>query len=334
MTTAPAVLATGVGPLPGTDIRTAVGWVVDALPDFVHLPELPARGVAAEPAGRAVGLLAGLAADLQPAGWRLTGGSATAAGGGLDQRRARSLLAEDLDALEEIADGYQGPLKIQVAGPWTLAAVVERPRGDRVLADHGARRELAQSLAEGLAGHVADVRRRLPQAELVVQVDEPGLPGVLAAAIPTASGFGRHRAVHPPEAAALLGTVLAAVAAAGARPVVHCSAEAVPVALLVQAGATALSLDFTQLAAPVLDAVAAAVDDGLGLWPALDLVGSPAQDARDLLRLLDVVGLEPSQAGGRLVVTPAGGLAAVSEEQARNAYAGARRIARQVSEAG
>ena len=334
MTPEPAVLATGVGPLPGSDIRAAVSWVVDGLPEFVHLPELPARGTSAEPAGRAVALLDGLAADLQPAGWRLTGGSATAGGGGLDQRRARSLLSEDLDALEEIADGYQGPLKIQVAGPWTLAASVERPRGDRVLADHGARRELAQSLAQGLAAHIADVRRRIPGAELVVQVDEPDLPSVLAAAVPTASGFGRHRAVHPPEAAALLSTVLSAVANAGGQPMVHCSAAPVPVALLVQAGATALSLEVARLPASTLDALAAAVNAGLELWPGLDLVGDPGQDARDLLRLLDVVGLEPAQAVGRMVVTPAGGLAAVSAEQARHAYVRARRIAQQVSEAG
>ena len=49
-----------------------------------------------------------------------------------------------------------------MAGPWTLAATVERPRGDKCSADFGARRELAQALAEGLRGHVADVRRRVP----------------------------------------------------------------------------------------------------------------------------------------------------------------------------
>ena len=98
----------------------------------------------------------GLGADLQPAGWRLTDAS------GIDHRRARSLLAQDLDTLEELGQGYAGPFKIQVAGPWTLAATVEKPRGDKVLSDHGARRDLAQALAEGLAGHVADVRRRVP----------------------------------------------------------------------------------------------------------------------------------------------------------------------------
>ena len=94
--------------------------------------------------GRALAVMAELGADLQPAGWRLTDAP------GIDHRRARSLLAQDLDGLEEQAQGYDGAFKVQVAGPWTLAATVERPRGDKVLADFGARRELAQALAEGL----------------------------------------------------------------------------------------------------------------------------------------------------------------------------------------
>ena len=69
-----------------------------------------------------------------------------------------------------------------------------------MLSDHGARRELAQALAEGVATHLADVRRRVPAERVVVQVDEPALPAVLAGSVPTASGFGRHRVVHPPEA--------------------------------------------------------------------------------------------------------------------------------------
>ncbi|MDQ4085535.1 MAG: methionine synthase, partial [Actinomycetota bacterium] len=147
--TPPTGVATGVGSMPGEDLAEAVRVVLGELTDLAHLPELPGRGAAASMTGRAVAVLADLGADLQPAGWRLTDAP------GRDQRRARSLLAQDLDVLEEQAQGYQGAFKVQVAGPWTLAATVERPRGDRLLADHGARRELAQSLAEGVAAHVA-----------------------------------------------------------------------------------------------------------------------------------------------------------------------------------
>jgi methionine synthase II (cobalamin-independent) len=96
--------------------------------------------------------------------------------------------------LEEQAQGYEGTLKLSVTGPWTLAATMERPRGDRVLADHGARRDLSQSLAEGTAQLIAELVRRLPDIEVLVQLDEPLLPAVLAGAIANASGLGRHRA--------------------------------------------------------------------------------------------------------------------------------------------
>ena len=47
------------------------------------------------------------------------------------------------------------------------------------------------ALAEGLRAHVRDLRRRVPAAtSLVVQVDEPALPAVLAALI------AAKRAVH------------------------------------------------------------------------------------------------------------------------------------------
>ncbi len=225
--------ATGVGSLPGTTAAgyaEAVRLVLDGLPDLPHVPELPGRGVTAGMTGRALAITDGLAADLQPAGWRLTDAS------GVDHRRARSLRAQDLDAVEELAQGYEGTFKTQVAGPWTLAATVERPRGDRVLADHGARRELAQSLAEGVRAHVADVRRRLPGADVVVQVDAPALPAVLAGSVPTASGFSRHRSVAVPEATETLRWVLEAVAA-DAAPVVHCCADRAPLEVLTKAGA-------------------------------------------------------------------------------------------------
>ena len=161
---------------------------------------------------------------------------------------------------------------MQVAGPWTLAATVERPRGDKVLADHGARRDLAQALAAGVADHVADVRRRLSRAtRIVVQVDEPALPAVLAGAVPTASGFGRHRTVHPPEASEALGWVLSAVRDAGAEPWVHCCAPDAPLALLRGAGAVGLAVDLSLVGADGHDALAEALEAGetvaLGVVP-------------------------------------------------------------------
>ena len=86
-------------------------------PDLPYLPELPARGPYAGMIGRATALLAGLAVDLQPAGWRLTDGS------GRDHRRAIGTAAVTIStSWRSSAQGYAGPLKFAVAGPWTLAA--------------------------------------------------------------------------------------------------------------------------------------------------------------------------------------------------------------------
>lgn len=324
-------VATGVGSLPGEDVHEAVRVVLGDLPDLPHLPELPARGAVAGMTGRALAMVAELGFDLQPAGWRLTDAP------GVDHRRARSLLAQDLDALEEHTQGYEGELKVQVAGPWTLAATVERPRGDRLLADHGARREVAQALAEGVALHVADVRRRIPGATLLVQVDEPALPAVLAGAVPTASGFSRHRTVHPPAASEALEWVFGAVTDAGATPLAHCCAADPPIALLRGAGAQGISIDLAVLGAAAYDDLGAALDAGdrvfLGVVPATDpsWVPSDQQVVERVLRLLDMLGFDPEEVAGRLVLTPACGLAGATPSYAREALALVRASASRLS---
>jgi methionine synthase II (cobalamin-independent) len=315
--------ATGVGSHPGDDQRAydeAVKLVLGELPHLPYLPEVPGRGAIATMTGRALAIMAELGADLQPAGWRLTDAP------GIDQRRARSLLAQDLDGLEEQAQGSAGSFKLQVAGPWTLAATVERPRGDKLPADFGARRELAQALAEGLSGHLADVRRRLPGTDrLVVQVDEPALPAVLAGSVPTASGFHRHRSVDLPEASQALGWVLEAVTASGAEPWVHSCARDTPLDLLRGAGARGLSVDHAQLSARDHDEAAAALEAGetvaLGVVPSTDPATPPsdAQVTESVLRWLELLGLDPDQVGEHLVLTPACGLAGASQVWTRAA---------------
>lgn len=317
--------ATGVGSHPGEDQHAydeAVRVVLGELSDLAYVPEVPGRGAGASMTGRGVAVMAALGADLQPAGWRLTDAP------GLDQRRARSLLAQDLDRFEEQAQGFAGTVKVQVAGPWTMAATVERPRGDKVLADSGARRDLAQALAEGVRDHVADLRRRAPSAtSLVVQVDEPALAAVLAAAVPTASGFGRHRAVHPPEASQALEWVIAAAAESGAEPWVHTCAAATPLDLLRGAGARGLSVDLAQLSARDHDELGAALDAGetvaLGVVASTDPPAGPASAPTDAdvtesaVRWLDMLGLDPQEVGDRLVLTPSCGLAGASPAWAR-----------------
>ncbi|HSE71273.1 MAG TPA: methionine synthase [Nocardioidaceae bacterium] len=328
-----SLAATGIGSMPGDDAHAfdeALKVVLGELPDLPHLPELPGRGAPADMTGRALAVMAELGADLQPAGWRLTDAA------GVDQRRARSLLAQDLDAVEEQTQGYSGRFKVQVAGPWTLAATVERPRGDRVLADHGARRELAQALAEGVREHVADVRRRIPGAEVVVQVDEPALPAVLAGQVPTASGFHRHRSVDHPQASPALEWVFSAIREAGALPLAHCCASDVPIDLLLGAGAGGVSVDLASLGPGGYDALAGALERGhtvlLGVVPTREpaTVSDKALTER-AHRFLDMVGLDPAGVAGRLVITPSCGLAGASPAWARRALDLSARVARNLS---
>lgn len=323
--------ATGVGSMPGADQKAydeALRVVLGELGErgIAHLPEVPGRGAVASMTGRALAVVAELGADLQPAGWRLTGG-----GAGVDHRRARSLLAQDLDALEEQAADHTGPVKVQVAGPWTLAATVERPRGDKVLADHGARRDLAQALAEGMRDHVRDVRRRVPRADrLVVQLDEPALPAVLAAQVPTASGFGRHRSVDLPEASQALEWALAAIQTEGAEPWVHGCAPGLPLDALRKAGAAGVSVDLATMGAADHDRLAEALEAGttvaLGVVPSTDPTADPGDKhvTEQVLRWLDMLGLDAEEVGDRLVVTPTCGLAGASPAWARRALVLAR----------
>ena len=324
-----AYAATGVGSLPGTDPLEAVRLVLGTLPDLPFLPELPARGPHADLAGRSAALLADLPVDLQPAGWRLTSGHSR------DGARARDLLSYDLEALET-AGGSPPVLKLQCAGPWTLASLLELPRGDRVLADHAAVDDLAQSLAEGLARHLADVAARLPGTRLVLQLDEPSLPAVLGGGIPTASGFGRLRAPSEERAVAVLTRVLAQPGAVDT--VVHCCAARPPVALLRRAGAGAVSIDATLLTPRDDDPLGEAVEGGsgllLGVVPSLDValpdLSAMAAPVRAIWRRL---GQSPERLPTTAVVTPTCGLAGASPGHARRALEASAQVARRLAEA-
>jgi len=244
--------------MPGTDPAEAIRIILGELPDLPHLPELPDRGPGADLTGRTAALLIELSAEMTTSGWRFADRP------GRDVRRARTLLANDLDALEEAADGYQGPLKIQVCGPWTLAATIELARSQNAaLADRGAVADLTESLAEGIAAHVAEVRGRVPGAQVLLQLDEPALPTVIEGGVPTASGFGRLPAIDAPDIETGLRTVLQA----GQVPaLVHCCGLSVPFGMMKAAGADAVSFDLSQLRRGEEETLAELVEAGLGVF--------------------------------------------------------------------
>jgi methionine synthase II (cobalamin-independent) len=306
--------ASGIGSWPGVDIRQALSAVRDLLSEdgLPYLPELPARGPGADIIGRGAGLLAELAVDLQPMGWRFVDRP------GRDAHRTSALMRQDLDELAEAFDGYVGDLKVQIAGPWTLASSIWLHRGERSVVDAGATRDLIASLAEGLRVHLAELARLIPRASFVVQIDEPGLPSVLSGELPTASGFGRIRAIDPTVATEGLRDV---IAAAGDRhTVVHCCASDVPLVLLRDTGVKAVSLDVALLGPKSWESVAATVESGVDLWAGV--VATDATDAQvtevidPLVAAWHSVGLTLSDLS-RVTLTPACGLAGLTPQGAR-----------------
>jgi methionine synthase II (cobalamin-independent) len=317
--------------MPGTDVVDSMQTVLGEVGDLPHLVELPKRGPAASMVGRTLAVISELGAELQPAGWRLT------AAAGRDQRRARSLLSADLDVVEELAQHHSGQFKLQLTGPCTLASTVELPRGDKVLADRGARRDVTEALAEGAREHVEAVRRRLPAAQVVVQLDEPALPAALAGAVPTASGFHRHRALPPAEAAGSIDAVLSAVISAGATTAVHCCADDLPFPVLAQTAAEAVSFDVSLLTSGAYDDAAAWVDAGRQLWlgvvPPGETTGTltDADVTRAVLGLWSRLGHTEVETLPHAAVTPTCGLAGVSSAEAREALTLCARAAANVS---
>jgi methionine synthase II (cobalamin-independent) len=304
---------TGIGSLPGADPLEAARLVFGELPHLPHLPELPGRGAGADVIGRTAALLVDLPVEIVPSRWRFT------AHEGRELRRARDFLAWDLDALEAAGAGHAGPVKVQAVGPWTLAASLELVSGHRAVSDPGAARDLMQSLAEGLRGHLSDVRARVPGAVPVLQLDEPSLPTVLAGRVPTPSGYGTVRAVEAVVAEQALRNVLDVVPEGGR--VVHCCAADVPIGVLRDAGADAISLDASLLDVPQYDALGEAVEAGTSLWlgvlPAADAPVSFDAARIRLRELWSALAFPLGQLSAGVVATPACGMAGASQEHVR-----------------
>ncbi|MEU7427209.1 methionine synthase [Streptomyces sp. NPDC048362] len=321
--------ATGVGSLPGGDAHEAAKTATGSLEDFPFLAELPARGPGADMIGRTTGLLVELYARVEPSGWRIGDRP------GRDTRRARSWLTQDLDALEEYTQGYQGDLKVQAVGPWTLAAALELRNGEVALSDPGACRDLAASLGEGLRLHLADVRRRVPGARLVLQLDEPSLTAVLRGQVRSASGYRTHRAVDRQVAESTLRDLVGVND--GGPVVVHSCAPDVPFALLRRAGAAGVSFDFSLLTERDDDVIGEAVEGGTrlfaGVVPGTDgPLSDPAGSVMGVRTLWRRLGLRPELLAEAVTLTPACGLAGASPAYARQALAHCVRAARSLAD--
>ena len=324
--------ASGVGSWPGTDPRQAAEVVVGELAGaLAHIVELPARGVGADMLGRAGALLIDMAIDTVPRGYRI------AARPGAVTRRAVSLLDEDMDALEEAWEmaGLRGggrAVKVQAPGPVTLAAGLELANGHRAIIDSGALRDLAASLAEGVAAHRAALARRL-DTPVVVQFDEPSLPAALGGQLTGVTALSPVAALDEAVAGALLDTCVAAVGAMDSGVVLHSCAAQLPWNLLQRTTIGAVSVDAGTLRAADLDGIAAFVESGrtvmLGVVPGTAPERRPSAEevAAAVVAVTDRLGFGRSALRDRIGVTPACGLADATPEWARTAIGLAREAA-------
>jgi methionine synthase II (cobalamin-independent) len=312
--------ATGIGSWPGTSPRQAAEIVVGELHTLPHLAELPGRGVGADLIGRTGALLVDIGIDTVPRGYRI------AAGRSAVLRRAVSLLNEDLDALEEAWEkaGLRGggrTVKVQSAGPITLAAQLELPGGHRAITDAGAVRDLAASLSEGIAQHRAEVARRL-DTTVVVQFDEPLLPAALEGRL---SGVTSLTPVHPVDGPIAIGLIDDCIATAGAEVVLHSCAASLPWKLLQRSDVHAVSVDVATLTANDLDGIGELVERErtvlLGVVPSTAPAARPSSEevAKAAVAITDRLGFSRSVLRERIGVTPACGLAGATAEWARTA---------------
>jgi methionine synthase II (cobalamin-independent) len=312
--------ATGVGSWPGSSPREAAEIVIGELHTLPHLVELPARGVGADMIGRAAALLVDIGIDTVPRGYRIANGRSSVV------RRAASLLDEDIDALEEAWEkaGLRGgtrTMKVQAPGPITLAAALELPGGHRAITDPGAVRDLAGSLAEGMAAHRAQLERRL-DTPVVVQFDEPSLAAALKGRL---TGVTSLTPVHPVDESVAIGLLDDCVARVGVEVALHCCAAALPWKTLQRSGIQTLSVDMSTLTAADLDGLGDFVDSGrtvlLGVVPTTAPTVRPSAEeiAKAAVAVTDRLGFARSVLRERIGITPACGLAGATPEWARTA---------------
>lgn len=294
--------------------------VVGELHTLPHLVELPARGIGADMIGRAGALLVDIGIDTVPRGYRIASGRSAVV------RRAASLLDEDIDALEEawekagLRDGMR-TVKVQGPGPITLAAQLELPGGHRAITDQGAVRDLAGSLAEGMAAHRAQLERRLG-TPVVVQFDEPLLPAALEGRL---SGVTSFSPVHPVDESVAIGLLDGCVARVGGSVALHSCAAAFPWKMVQRSTIHAVSVDVSTLTPADLDGVGDFVDSGrtvlLGVVPTTAPRARPSVEeiAKAVVALTDRLGFARSVLRERIGVTPACGLATATPPWARTA---------------
>lgn len=189
------VKATARGAFPGHNYVDALMRVRGELgsPHLSFLPELPKRGYHATVLARTICALEGLSADGTASGWRIRTGR------GLEHEQAYSLFASDINVLADCVGAEKSyrpePYKLQLLGPVSLAASVYASNGELLISDAGARRDLLQSLIEGIKPWISNLAEATGNAPLILQFEEPLVDAAMKGAIATSSGYKTYRHV-------------------------------------------------------------------------------------------------------------------------------------------
>lgn len=341
---------------PFTGHRTSLDVLAQApsgVDGIAALLALPARGPWAAPVGRTLAIAASMTASLEPHGWRL---GLTSDG---TQLRAGRMLGGDLEALALAAVGHEGPVTLPVVGPYSLAASVWLPVGERVLADGVALADLVASLQHGVLDHVAALRaaRSLPLALApapdddadddaagaeevagaprpdVVLLHEPLLGQVMAGGVPTFSGMSRLRQHRAETVTARLADLVRAWAPHDV--VIQIPTDAAVIRAAGAAGPAGLALDTSSLGPAGWEALAEQVELGVRVWSAsvphaVDDGGDPRGAARAVIDPWRRLGLGVDDLD--LVLLPRPGLADLTPEHALATLRGTARVASELGE--
>jgi methionine synthase II (cobalamin-independent) len=240
-----AAIATGIGSMPGTEISAAIAIAIDESPTVLFLPELPERGPGGEMIGRTFGLLNSLDETLSiettPSGWRVSRGENRI------MRRAKSWYSEDLENFELLAQSATDSVKFQFAGPISLTSFIEPIAGERLVNDLGAVRDVAAGLLEVLKIEIANYKKLFPMADVIVQIDEPGLELALKGQLRRRSGRGFSEPVPTDFVVSVLKRLAEVIDESGATSWIHSCATESPLVELGKAGFDVWAVPFSAI---------------------------------------------------------------------------------------
>lgn len=291
--------AFGLGELPGTTLIDAADVVIGETGDLPHIPQLPARGLGADAVGRTAALTEWISVDKGPRGWVLSPRKQ------LLIRAARDMVDRDLDACEAVWSPAPETIKVQVTGPWTMAAQVELANGHRVITDRGALNELTDAITHAAIEHAADVAKRFG-ADVIVQLDEPELAAVVAGRLRGTSDLDEIRAVHAHDAAERLHRITSAIEG---EVLVNMTGYAPLWEVAVKSGADAvLTTVDTIRGEQQYDGFGESISGGLRVGLGVKFADDPRDTAVRLAKLFSELGLDKQLLTTDVDVHPAGGI--------------------------